>query len=131
MTKWVRTVEQRTQLGKPADPIVGAVSLRYDEFASKDVTTRTATVKATLVHLGALASNATDAALAPALEVFGTHSQAGTAQAGPKTKIVQPRDVPLIHKAVDVGLAPLASLGVVVQGGGANVALPRSLGLSV
>jgi hypothetical protein len=132
--RWIREVSAWTQLKEarlsevgPTDPIALAPNLRMDEFTSKDLAVRTRVVRATLVHLGALAADATDAELAPALEVFGTHSQAGSAMSGPKAQIVTPNDVSVIVRAVAIGMEPLASSGVVVQDGGKNVLLPDSL----
>ena len=127
VSKWVTTAETRTAA---TDPMAKCISLRYDEFTSKDPVAKAKVVRATLVHLGALDAKLDDTALAPALAVFNTHSQTGTAMAGPKAKVVLPRDVPLIQQAAAAYLAPLERKGsLLVQDGGANFALKNSLGL--
>ena len=48
------------------DPMAKCISLRYDEFTSKDPVAKAKVVRATLVHLGALDAKLDDTALAPA-----------------------------------------------------------------
>jgi len=131
VSAWVKMVEERRTAIAGADPIAEAPSLRMDEFTSKDLAVRAQVMRDLLDHLGLVHATASDEARAPALAVFSVHSQAGSAMAGSKAKVVQEADVPFIQQAVEVGLAELGSAGVVVEKGGANVVLPRSIGVKV
>ena len=92
-----------------------------DEFTSKDLVLRQGIMGGVLAHFG-IAGAATD--MRPALDVFSVHSQAGSKMSGPKAKIVSASDVEVIKRCV------VAAAHATVQEGGANVALPRSLGVA-
>lgn len=127
--QWVELIEARRRApGASSDALAQAANLRMDEFASRDLSARTAVLRATLSHLGVVDADADEETLAPALSAFGTHSQAGSMMAGPKAKIMVDADVPSIKRAVAAGLEHLATDGVVVQEAGGNVVLPRSIG---
>ena len=80
-----------------------------------------------LAHLGLVEAGGD---VAPALAAFESNSQKGSAMSGPKAKVVQDADLAVIYRCVAAGLARVAaSAGVVVQGGGANVLLPDSVGV--
>ena len=103
-----------------ADPLASAVVIRMDEFTSKDLVLRQGIMGGVLAHFG-IAGAATD--MRPALDVFSVHSQAGSKMSGPKAKIVTDSDVEVIKRCV------VEALPAHVQDGGANIALPRSLGI--
>ena len=48
--------------------------------------------------------------------------------AGKKGKVVLDSDLPVIRQCVREGLAGVVAAGVVVEGDGANVLLPRTVG---
>ena len=128
VAKWVTMIAERPS----NDPLAtGGINVRYDEFTAKDATAKASVVRATLVHLGGLRPNADDLALAKALSVFGEHSQKGSDGAGPKAKMVTEGDKPLIASACAAKFAPLVGKRLlVVQEGGANFYLPKSLGVA-
>ena len=122
---WADLVAARRAAHGPGDPVGGALNVRFDEFTSEDLALRAAVLREVLAHVGLVAADADDGALAPALAAFEKHSQAGSAMSGPKAKVVQDADLPAIRACVAAGLA---ATDVVVEGGGANVLLPRSAG---
>ena len=123
---WADLVAARRAAHGPGDPVGGALNVRFDEFTSKDLALREAVLREVLAHVGLVAADADAGALAPALAAFEKHSQAGSAMSGPKAKVVQDADLPAIRACVAAGLA---ATDVVVEGGGANVLLPRSAGV--
>ena len=116
----------------PTDPLASALVLRMDEFTSKDLALRSQIMRTTLTHLRVISEGASDADMARALDVFSVHSQAGSKMSGPKAKIVTDGDVEVIKRCV-VGAFVSRQADVQrleLQGGGANIALPRSLGIA-
>jgi len=131
---WVELQERRragaSSLSLVGDPIGSALNVRMDEFTSKDMAVRTSVLRSVLSHFGLVATNAKEPALAPALKAFETNSQVGSSMSGEKVKIVQKADVPAIARCVQLGLASsVKAHGVIVEQDGANVLLPRSLGV--
>ena len=120
---WCETTAERARTCGAADPLASAVVIRMDEFTSKDLVLRQGIMGGVLAHFG-IAGAATD--MRPALDVFSVHSQAGSKMSGPKAKIVTANDVEVIKRCVVAALSTHAT----VQEGGANVALPRSLGVA-
>lgn len=123
---WIGTTARRAKVLGADDPLASAIVLRMDEFTSKDLELRAQIVRTALTHFRVVGAGASDADIALALDVFSVHSQAGSKMSGPKAKIVTDGDVEVIKRCV---VNALGSAGV-VQDGGANIALPRSLGIA-
>jgi len=125
ISEWLATTAQRAEAHGADDPLAAAIVLRMDEFTSKDLGVRGALVRRALTHFGVVADGVADDVLRPALEVFSVHSQSGSKMSGPKAKVVTPDDVDVIKRCVTQAFG---YHGIVEQDG-ANVALPRSLGI--
>lgn len=128
ISDWISVVARRAERLGGGDPLASSIAIRMDEFTSKDIKLRSRVVRAALAHFGVIGQSTSDDAddeIAPALQVFSVHSQAGSHMSGPKAKIVSEADVRVIKRCVVGALAGKAD----VQDGGANILLQRSLGV--
>jgi len=124
---WLNCINAWRGVQATSDAFAKAPVIRMDEFVSKDLVKREAILKETLSWLGA-STDGDAAQIQAALEAFNENSQKNSAMGGAKKGGLSEKCRSSIFECV----AKVGSLipGLIVEGGGANVLLPGSLGTS-
>eukprot|EP00931_Biecheleriopsis_adriatica_P065811 TRINITY_DN40285_c0_g1_i1.p1 TRINITY_DN40285_c0_g1~~TRINITY_DN40285_c0_g1_i1.p1 ORF type:complete len:465 (-),score=78.99 TRINITY_DN40285_c0_g1_i1:339-1733(-) len=124
---WLNCINAWIECQEKGEAFMIAPVVRMDEFVTKDLCKREATLKEILSRLGVV-DHGDDARVQAALEVFNENSQKNSAMGGAKKGGLSEKCRSSIFECV-AKVVPLIP-GVIVEGGGASVLLPGSLGTS-
>lgn len=124
---WLNCIHAWIEVQENYDAFAKAPVVRMDEFVTKDLGKREVILKEILSRLDVV-GDGDDARIQAALEVFNENSQKNSAMGGAKKGGLSEKCRSSIFECVAT-VGPLIP-GVVVEGGGANVLLPGSLGTS-